>query len=533
MSVVDGSANSAEGATPAASGWRRVRGVLLSRDGRERTAVSWLFLRLLGVIYLIAFASLWPQLPGLIGARGVAPAATFLAMGRAQAGPLALWLSPTLAWGNQSDVALLGLCGAGILLSVALIVDIAPAVALIGLWICYLSLVNVGQDFLAFQWDTLLLETGFLAIFLPADCHVRPRSPFRSPPPSRLVLLLLRWLLFRLMLFSGAVKLLSNDPTWQNKTALRYHYETQPLPTLLAWYAHQLPGWYHTIETTAVLIIELFVPFTIFSRSRPIRFTGVAILVALQVLILLTGNYGFFNLLSIALCVPVLDDACLRRIIPVRWRPLVDASPAASPSAAPRGSRRQTAALAVAALIASLSAVQFGGILVPGFSDFPPVRWLAAACDGFHVFNSYGLFASMTTTRPEIVLEASQDGTTWREWPFRYKPGDVRRPPRFTGFTMPRLDWQMWFAALSGPDARPPWFDGMVHGLLAGSPDVTRLLGPNPFGAAPPRYLRATLYDYRFADPATHRATGAWWTRTRTGEYLPPTSLTDATLDGG
>jgi hypothetical protein len=534
------------GATaPATNVLVRLYHVATRSDGRSHALTAWLFLRLLGICYLLAFASLWPQLRGLFGANGILPAHSFLASARQELGPHGYLALPTLAWWDDSDRFLLGLCGAGLLLSLLLALDIMPTLSLFGAWLCYLSLVNVGQDFFSFQWDSLLLETGFLALFLAPAWRLRPRPPLpagstvSTGPPSRTALWLLRWLLFRLMFFAGVVKHSSGDPTWHRLAALRYHYETQPLPTPLAWYAHQMPAWYHTIETAAVLAIELVAPLLIFARHRRVRLAAAGLLAGLQVLILLTGNYAYFNLLALALCLLLLDDAFLFSLVPRRWR-RASASVATSPPvtggvgedtlfrSSLRPGWRLLYLLPLALFTFVLSAGQLSGAFlpIPGAYVQDAASALVDAQAPFHLFNGYGLFAVMTTTRPEIIVEGSRDGTTWTEYPFRYKPGDVFRVPGWVAPHQPRLDWQMWFAALEARQGPPVWFERFLVRLLQGSPDVLALLAKDPFDGTPPRFVRAELYDYRFTNWATRRASGgAWWRRERLGVYFPPASL--------
>jgi hypothetical protein len=272
-----------------------LKGLLWSRPGAGETYVltRWLFLRLLGLVYFFAFASLWSQILGLIGSRGILPASDFLRAAAVSLGPQRYLLLPTLAWANSSDAFLVALCAAGAVLSVLLMLDFAPLPVLAMLWVCYLSLVNIGQDFLSFQWDVLLLEAGFLGVLF-APVRLLPGLS-REAPPSRVVLWLFRWLLFRLMFASGVVKLASHDPTWRSLTALSFHYETQPLPTPIAWYMYQLPLSFHKVSTALVFVVELFAPFLIFAPRR-LRFVGAGLLVGLQLLIALTGNYAYFNL---------------------------------------------------------------------------------------------------------------------------------------------------------------------------------------------------------------------------------------------
>jgi uncharacterized membrane protein YphA (DoxX/SURF4 family) len=388
-----------------------------------------------------------------------------------------------------------------------------PVASLAGLWLLYLSLQTIGQDFLSFQWDLLLLEAGFLAIFL-APLELRSRRGHEAEPPWPIVWLF-RWLVFRLMFSSGAVKLLSGDPTWRNLTALEYHYWTQPLPTWIGWYASLLPNWFQELSCVLMFVIELGAPALIWVGARA-RFAAFLSFVILQVLIAATGNYGFFNLLTIALCVLLLDDsvwpARLRR-----WR---------GPNRAPAEAVRWPPALvgSVAALLLLLSVVQtFSPRRVGG--GWPPLlQALERAAAPLRLVGNYGLFAVMTTTRPEILLEGSDDGSTWQPYGFRWKPGDPSRAPAFVEPYQPRLDWQMWFAALGNARSNP-WFVAFVWRLLRGSSDVTALLGRNPFPDHPPKYVRAVLYRYRFTDLAERRASGRWWRRERRGLYLPPVSL--------
>jgi hypothetical protein len=505
----------------------------------------WLFLRLLGATYLCAFVSFWPQLRGLIGRNGIAPAASFLEAVQATRGPERYWRVPTLAWLHSSDAFLQGICGGGILLSLLLILDLLPGPGLLLPWICYLSLVSIGQEFLAFQWDALLLETGFLAIFF-APWQIRPGWS-RAASPSRMMVWLLRWLLFRLMFGSGYIKLASGDPTWRSLTALTFHYETQPLPTPVAWYMHQLPRWFHRWSAMVMFTIELLVPFMIFAPRR-MRFMGAGLLAGLQLAIMLTGNYGFFNLLSLVLCIPLLDDSCLSRALPAPFHGKIIVPERTRDT--PGYERWLHVPLAMAIL--GLSGVQLRGTvfarapllrrarilterLAPllqrprTFAErlaplFHYTRTLPGRLAPLHLVNSYGLFAVMTTSRPEIVVEGSNDGITWVEYTFRYKPGDVHRRPGWVAPHQPRLDWQMWFAALRGPWGTP-WFSTFMLRLLEGAPDVLGLLETNPFPEAPPRYIRALLYDYRFTDASTKRVEGAWWRRELQGLYFPVVTL--------
>jgi lipase maturation factor 1 len=490
------------------------------------------FLRALGVIYLIAFVSLWAQIDGLVGSRGILPADQFMtgAAEHVKANGIGLdryRLLPTLCWFNSSDSFLHWQCAGGVVLAILLITGIAPAPCLALLWLIYLSLSTVCREFLSFQWDILLLETGFLAIFF-APWQWWPHLS-REARPSRLVLWLLRLLLFKLMFQSGCVKLLSGDALWRNLTALTVHYQTQPLPTWIGWYAHQLPAWFQQFSCGVMFGIELVIPFLIFAPRRPRIFAAV-VLALFQMLILLTGNYTFFNWLTLVLCLTLLDDFVLER--PSFWKQgrrgneveKTDIEPVSPPAPVTASRWRWIVTIPLTAFVLSVTCLQ----LFATFHLHPVVlkpvaaihQWIAP----FRSVNSYGLFAVMTPTRPEIIVEGSNDGVTWLRYEFKYQPGDLKRAPVFVAPHQPRLDWQMWFAAL-GRWQDNPWFGSFCLRLLQGSPEVLGLLKANPFPNQPPRYLRATAYDYRFTEFAERRQTGDWWQRENPREYLPAISL--------
>ncbi|MDX2226359.1 MAG: lipase maturation factor family protein [Verrucomicrobiae bacterium] len=477
----------------------------------EYQNLRWLFLRGLALIYLIAFISLWVQLDGLIGSKGVLPAKPFMDsvaqhFDTQQFGLERYWTLPTLAWISSHDITLHLMCALGVACSVVLLLNIAPAIAAGGAWVLYLSLCVVGQVFMGFQWDALLLEVGFLAIFF-APWNLRPHRA-TEPPAPRIVLWLYRCLLFRLMFSSGVVKLISGDPSWWGFSALEYHYFTQPIPNAYAWYMHQIPGFFHFLCVGLMFVIELFAPFLIFAPRR-VRFFGAAIpLALLQVLILMTGNYAFFNLLTLLLIFLCLDDSALAgllrpfppetRLMNFEWRHWVSAA---------------VAFLILVPSVILLLSIYFRPI--PRFL-FAPCVWAA----NLRVVNSYGLFAVMTTSRKEIVIEGSNDGRRWRPYEFVYKPGDPRRAPPFVAPHQPRLDWQMWFAAL-GNYQQNPWLVNMMFRILEGSPAVLEQFANNPFPDKPPRYLRAVLYEYRFTTPGERLETGQYWKVTPLGLYAP------------
>lgn len=477
-----------------------------------------LFLVGLGLVYALAFVSLWVQIHGLIGARGILPAQTLLDAAGSQLGTGRLWRLPTLAWvTGASDGALDLLCAGGTAASVLLALGIAPPLSALVAWVLYLSLCHLGQDFLSFQWDILLLEAGFLAIFY-APLAWTPRSPAWRRPPRQVVTWLLRLLVAKLMFLSGVVKLSGGDPTWRHLTALTHHYETTCLPTWTGWYLHGLSPRFHRISAAMMFLIELVLPFGAFG-PRPFRLVAAAGFTLLMLFIGATGNYGFFNPLVIVLCVPLLDDDVL-----ARWRPrwLPESQPTTTTDDAWEWPR--VVVLPIAALVVLLTTVP---VLLAMRLDVAlprPLLRLYTLQSPFYLVNGYGLFARMTTERPEIIVEGSDDGVEWRPYEFRWKPGDPMRRPQFVQPHMPRLDWQMWFAAL-GSYRSSPWFLAFCERLLESAPPVLALLGPNPFPDRPPKYLRTTLYDYRFTTPSEHRETGAWWTRRVLRPYTPTLML--------
>jgi len=499
---------------------RALWGAHTSPPGERITA--WIFVRLVAAVFIVAFASLTVQITGLFGHDGILPAGEFLTQVAARYGPIRFALLPTLAWLDASDRFLVGLGVAGMIASGLALVGLAPRAMLLAAWACYVSLATVGGDFLWFQWDGLLLETAIVAALLcPGSLRSRPRDGWRPP---RAAVWLGRWLLFRLIFSSAAVKITSGDPTWRSLTALRFHYETQPLPPWTAWYAHHLPAGFQRFSAASMFVIEGLLPLLVVAprRLRMLAAEGIAFL---QVLILLTGNYGFFNWLTLALCVVLLDDGAWPAWLAKRFAP---ARPPASlrPAVADRP-RRAVTALALGLGLLGICPLA-SALRVPP-EALGPLAGVYGALEPLRTVNPYGLFAVMTTRRLEIELEGSNDGVDWRPYAFRWKPGDPRRRPAFVPGHMPRLDWQMWFAALD-PSHPAGWFLRFARGLLRGSPPIERLLGTNPFPEHPPRFLRATLFDYRFSDAATRRASGAWWTREPAGVYLPPVRLQDGEL---
>ena len=458
---------------------------------------SSLFARAVALVYLIAFISFGRQVRGLIGENGIQPVTEFLAQVSRQFGSRAVWTVPTVFWWIHTEYGLEMIVWSG-----AVVAGVAAIgrphtsgqkAAFVLLFLYYLSVVNGGQIFMGYQWDFLLLEVGFLAIFL-------------KPVFARVWLF--RWLLFRLVFESGSVKLLSHDLTWRNLTALAVHYETQPLPTPIAWYMYQAPLWFQKASTAFVFVVELGLPFLIFGPRRLKQIAALGIIL-LQILIILSGNYTFFNYLTIALCLFLFDDALLSSL-----------RLSAKPRTAIRTNR--TFSIVLAAFILVLSLTQLLGmfeIRTPQIAND-----LNSRVGPFGLVNEYGLFANMTTHRPEISIEGSNDGVEWQPYVFRYKPGPLNRAPRWVAPDQPRLDWQMWFAAL-GNYRENPWLLRFMQRLLEGSTPVLELLDHDPFNGKPPKYVRAMEYEYHFTNFDERRQTGNWWKRELRGAYFPPISL--------
>jgi hypothetical protein len=500
----------------------------------EGSLISWVFSRWMALVYLVAFWSLAVQILGLVGGHGILPANDFLHFVAQQEGKSRFWAAPTLCWLNNSDAFLLFLSWGGVLLSILLLLGITPGLTAFLLWLFYLSLTVVCQDFLGFQWDNLLLEAGFLLIFLlphPFRMQFKP-----SVRPSVVIIWLFRWLLFRLMFESGMVKLLSGDTHWSHLTALTFHYWTQPLPNIISWYANQLPLWFQQLSCAILFVIELCFPFLIFCGrwGRLIAFFGITIL---QLLIILTGNYCFFNLLAIGLCLTLLEDE--------HWSVIASAGPQTGHSqlfakkffkeiaTPPSATRNDTVLMSgivykiLISLVAALVLIVSSGLMIDSFLHLPlpkPVEKLITAVSPVRSINNYGLFAVMTTQRNEIVLEGSNDGEHWLPYEFRFKPGDVNQAPRWAMPYQPRLDWQMWFAAL-GSWRENQWVMALIAQLLKGEPSVLQLLASNPFPAHPPTYIQASFWDYHFTDFKTRGAKGPWWHREIQGLYCPTVSL--------
>jgi len=455
------------------------------------------FERSLALIYLIAFVCAANQFVPLLGERGLLPASRFVRAVPFQASPSLFYLAPT-------DTAFRVAAWLGIGVSTAAFLGLSQRSTILAstgwavLWLLYLSFVNVGQTFYGFGWESLLLETGFFAIFLGSS----------ATTPSFFLLLIWRWVLFRDMFGAGLIKL-RGDPCWRDLTCLNYYFETQPMPNTLSWYFHWLPASVHHAGVILNHIVELGVPFAYF-LPQPIASIAGLVTIVFQLTLIVSGNLSWLNWLTIVLCIPTLDD---------RWFSWL---PVAAPMLQTPALAQRIGIYGVAVLVAVMSVGPILNMLSAG-------QLMNFSFNPLHLVNTYGAFGSITRTRNEIVIEGTDDpaitaATTWREYELKGKPGDpARRPSQIAPYHL-RLDWLMWFAAMASPSDHP-WFTSLLIKLLEGDRATLGLLRTNPFPDRPPRYVRALDYEYRFTTPEERRRTGRWWNRELRGEYFAPASL--------
>ncbi|GDY29013.1 lipase maturation factor family protein [Gandjariella thermophila] len=457
------------------------------------------FQRGLGAVYLVAFLVAVNQFRPLLGERGLLPVPRFLER-------VPFRRSPSLFHLHYSDGFFAAVGWTGVVLAAAAVAGVPDVLPLWAamllwavLWALYLSIVNVGQVWYGFGWESLLLETGFLAIFL---------GNAQTAPPT-LVLWLLRWLLFRVEFGAGLIKL-RGDPCWRNLTCLRYHHETQPMPGPLSWLFHRLPDRLHRVEVAANHVAQLVAPVALFA-PQPVATVAAGVVVVTQLWLVASGNFAWLNWLTIVLALSLVD---------YRW---VFGVTAPAGGAAP--SWYQGLVLAVTVLVVVLS-------YAPARNLVSRRQLMNYSFDPLHLVNTYGAFGSISRDRYEVVIEGTRateitGDIAWSEYEFKGKPGDPRRlPPQVAPYHL-RLDWMMWFAGLS-PRYADPWLLPLLRKLLGGDRAVLRLLRRNPFPDAPPSHVRALLYRYRFTDLRQRRETGAWWQRSLVGEYVRPVSLRPA-----
>ncbi len=496
--------------------WQRL---LAERATFELTRL--LILRLLAFVYLVAFASLLRQLEPLLGSRGLLPVAQLLGWERARSGASAFWRSPTLFWFSSSDGTMRAAAVVGVVLSAAALFGVTHAVVQAALWAIYLSFVHVGQIFYGYGWETQLLETGFLAIFL---CPLRSVRPLPDTAAPKVVIWLFRWLIFRIMLGAALIKL-RNDPCWRDLTCLDYYFETQPNPNPVSFWMHHAPQSVHALGVLFNHFVELVVPWFVFGFRRYRHAAGV-LLVALQASLIATGNLSFLNWLTIVPAIACFDDTALARLLPARLR-----ARCAARFEALRSSRAQTrAAWVLSAVVGVLS-------VAPMMNLASSHQAMNDHYDPLDLVNTYGAFGSMDRERFEVILEGTDAAlpardADWRQYQLPCMPGDPRRRPCVVTPYQHRLDWQMWFvgngAARGEPIEDEPWLVHLVWQLLSGSPTPKTLLDRDPFPASPPKWIRADIWRYAFTD---RRGPGdPWWERERVCEFVRPVSHDDAAL---
>ena len=500
---------------PPVRAWmRRVWRVLDGPPGpRGYWLVRFAILRLLGLVYAVAFAVAVFQLVPLVGEDGLLPARLFLERVEHVYPDSAFAELPTLFWIDASDSMLLAVSVIGLVLSIAVMLGLENAIAMLVLWILYMSIDHVGQRWYSFGWESQLLETGFLAAFLCPVTGWRPLSRKHPPPP--VVVWLMRWLSFRIMIGAGLIKL-RGDACWTELTCLDWHFETQPVPNPVSQLLHFAPEWMRHGGVLFNHFVELVAPWFIFAGRRPRLVAGVS-LVAFQITLIVSGNLSFLNWLTIVPALACFDDAFLRRLLPARLRP--DRDPAATPTKAAK-----VTSWVLALLVAWLSV----DVVLNLFGS--KRQSMNRSYDALHLVNTYGAFGSVGQTRPELVIEGSNDGQTWEAYEFPCKPGDPsRRPCVITPYHY-RLDWLLWFAAEEaermGALQREAWVLALVHHLLRGDEETLSLLAHDPFAGEPPRLVRVRLFQYRFAAPGSE----AWWEREELGTLIRPVSVDDEAL---
>lgn len=467
-------------------------------DPQNYTISVELFTRLLGLVYFFVYFAFIFQIKGLLGTNGILPIGHFLHFVKNRFGLRSYYLIPSVFWLNSSDRALMSAVLTGTITSILLMGNIYAPLMLSILYVLHLSITSTGQDFLSFGWEMFLLEITFHAIFLSM-----------TAVPNIFIWISLNFLLFRFHFQAGAVKLLSGDPNWRNLTALAFHYQTQPLPNTQAWYIHKLPMSFHKLSTFFTHAAELIVPFGIIFGNQEIRLAVFFILFGLQAVIWFTGNFSYLNHLTGVFCIILISNTYLYPLL--NWTLPI-----------------QESSLPMDIFLSIIGAILLTIQVINLWNHFFPPNQLFAVClrwiQPFHLANRYGIFAVMTTKRYEVIVEGSDDGVTWKEYFFYFKPSEITRRPRRISPFQPRIDWQIWFLPFTNYYTEV-WFQNFLYHLLKGTPNVLKLIRHNPFSEKPPQFIRAHLYDYVFSDFKTKKEKGEWWTRTYVKPYSPTLSL--------
>ena len=473
---------------------------MLELAAPDLTIARWVIERGLGVIYLVAFVVAVRQFPALAGANGLTPAPRLLARAR-------FWQAPSLFHWRYSDRLLLAVAWTGVGLALLVVVGIPQQLPLpltmgcwLALWALYQSIVNVGGTWYGFGWESMLLEAGFLAVFL-GNAAVEP--PW-------LILLAFRWLAFRIEFGAGLIKL-RGDPCWRQLRCMDYHHETQPMPNPLSWLAHRMPRSFHRLETIGNFVAQLVLPFGLF-LPQPLATVAAVLMIATQLYLIVTGNYAWLNWLTLLALVAAVADGAVRAVLPL--------GPGAAYAPSPDWFAVLVLAVGIVVVILSVR---------PVLNLVSPNQAMNASFDPLHLVNTYGAFGSVSRDRYEVIVEGTDssgpaDEAVWREYEFPGKPGDVRRLPPQVAPYHHRLGWLLWFVPLS-PAYGEGWLVPLLVQLLRGDRPTRRLLRVDPFPDAPPVQVRARLCHYRFATLAERRETGVWWVRRPAGELVPPLRL--------
>ena len=485
----------------------------------------WIFLRALGLIYFSAFYSLVRQILGLIGPAGILPASEYLQAVANSAGHARFWYAPTVLWMGSGSHALMALSWAGIVASLLVVLNILPRGALLVCFVCFLSFVSAAGEFSGYQSDGMLLEAGFVSLFL-APSGLWPGLGFRDPP-SRVSVFLLVWEWFRIYFESGVVKLASGDPQWRQFTAMDEYYQNGPLPTWIGWYVQHLPHWFHAGTAFGTLALELVLVWMGF-LPRWGRIIIFCIVTPWQIGVILTANYTFLNYLVLVLAFLLLDDRLLVRFVPARIRKRLQEHWKADAQQVEAQVPARKLADYISWARLALTRVIFAWVFYSStallilmlWPEAPLPRAPITALEPFRIADRYGLFAVMTRGRYEIEFQGSADGQNWIAYPFRDKPQNPAEAPGIYAPYQPRFDWNLWFASL-GAWRSNPIVPRTEERLLSGSPDVLALFAANPFSGGPPRMVRAILWQYWFTSPSEKRAQGLWWKRQPLGLYAP------------
>lgn len=467
---------------------------------------------------------------GLVGSDGIIPIDETLKKLTVQFGQHAWHYKPTLFWLDSSDSFLNVVAYSGLIAAVLAFVGILAGPALLICWITYLSICNIGGDFFSFQWDTMLLECGLLSMFLLPWTMFDPVASQKQLKYNPAALFLFRWLLFRVMFFSGVAKFTNESDCWRNFSAPTHYYETQLLPNVVAWYAHKMPLWLHVASVPLVFVLEIVMPFLYFAAKKPRVAAGVLTML-LQLAMLLTGNHGFINLLTAALCLSLFDDQTLAAMVPTQLKgKLADCFSCATSNCglnstsfylSPQGKS------IIAFVIVLTSLVSYQHLRnVPQLPQIVQSK-ISDLIYGYHLTGNYGLYPKVLSERTEIVVEGSNDLVSWQPYQFKFHIDSPSDAPPLVSPYQPRLDWRMRFAALTQA-GYTKWFHNFVQRLLKGSTDVVALLKTNPFPNHPPKYIRADVYQYTFTTQAEKNSSGDWWKRKLVARYIDPVSISES-----